>query len=85
MIVRSNSLVVGAPSSTFQTVSVSCLAGERLTGCGSFMSRVCVGGSLANTCQIIEADSDNTTCYEQAFIGSGVGSTTLIVSAICRF
>lgn len=72
-------------NSTFRTVTASCLAGERLTGCGGFISRICVGGTLANTCGVDEIDSDTTTCYEQAFIGSSVGSTTLMVSAICRF
>ena len=85
VIVRSNSLVVSAPSSTFHTVTVSCLAGERLTGCGAFIDRICAGGTLANTCQVNEIDSNNTTCFQQAFIGSSVGATTMIVSAICRF
>lgn len=84
VIVRTNSLVA-APNGTFQTVSVSCLAGERLTGCGSYISRACIGGSLANTCQVVETDMNTTTCFEQAYIGTGVPSTTLTVSAVCRF
>jgi hypothetical protein len=76
---------VAAPNSTFRTVTVSCAAGERLTGCGSFIDRICVGGSLAATCGIIETDFDSVSCYVQAFIGSAAPSTTLIASAMCRF
>ena len=82
--VLKSSLVV-TPNSTFRTVSVSCAPGERLTGCGFFMDRVCTGGTLATSCAVVESDMDTTTCYEQAFIGSSIATTTLIVSAVCRF
>ena len=84
---RTNTTNSVAGTGGFISVTASCLAGERLTGCGVFMGSACAGGSLANTCQIIESNpnSGGTSCAAQAYVGSSIPQTVLVTSAICRF
>ncbi len=86
VVVRSSSLMA-LPNNTFQKVSVSCLPAERLTGCGAFIGKVCPGGSLGNTCALVENGPNPaaTACTAQAFVGATVGTTLITASAICRF
>jgi hypothetical protein len=86
VVVRSSSLLA-LPNNTFQKVSVSCLPAERLTGCGAFIGKACPGGSLGNTCALVENGPNPaaTACTTQAFVGATVGITLITASAICRF
>jgi hypothetical protein len=91
-IVRSNSVVSTPGTSNWFATQVSCAAGERLTGCGIFMGAACWGGSQPNTCQIVEDDTNGSTCYAQAYVGANInngasppGGIQLFVQAICRY
>jgi hypothetical protein len=88
VVVRQNTVLTTQGVTQAYSNSVSCMAGERLTGCGAFMGRICApSGSLNDVCDIFENDpsTNGNTCYEQAYVGSNIPQTTLIVSAICRY
>ncbi len=86
VVVRSATVTSVSGSSAFYNASVSCLPGEYLTGCGGFISTACSGGSVANTCQLVETQTNSsaTACFAQAFIGASIPSTFVTVQAICR-